>query len=102
MSLGAAILFAIGGVFMSRSQGLSQMMPSLAMYGLFLGGASLQTLAINRADGMALTYVLILGLEAILVMLFGTLILKEGYSVLKLVGIFLITIGVVLLRSGKA
>lgn len=102
MSLGSAIMFAIGGVCMSRSQGLSQMLPSLAMYSLFLGGASLQTMAINRAGAMALTYVLILGLEAILVTLFGTLVLKEGYSVLKLAGVFLITIGVALLRSGDA
>jgi multidrug transporter EmrE-like cation transporter len=102
MSIGAALLFAIGGIFMNRSQGLSQMIPSLVMYGLFFGGASLQTLAINRAGGMALTYVLILGLEAVLVMLFGTVLLKEGYSTLKLVGIFLITIGVALLRSGDA
>jgi multidrug transporter EmrE-like cation transporter len=100
MSIGAALLFAIGGIFMNRSQGLSQMIPSLVMYGLFFGGASLQTLAINRAGGMALTYVLILGLEAVLVMLFGTVLLKEGYSTLKLAGIFLITIGVALLRSG--
>jgi multidrug transporter EmrE-like cation transporter len=99
MSLGAAMLFAVGGLFMAQSQGLSQMTPSLAMYGLFLGGASLQTLAISRAGGMALTYMLILGLEAVLVMLFGTLVLKEGYSTLKLAGVALIAIGVALLRS---
>ncbi|MFM2432017.1 MAG: hypothetical protein RLZZ511_3230 [Cyanobacteriota bacterium] len=102
MSLGAAVLFAIGGLFMDQSQGLSKMMPSLVMYGLFFGGASLQTLAISRADGMALTYILILGLEAMLVMLFGTLVLKEGYSALKLVGVVLIAIGVALLRSSDA
>jgi multidrug transporter EmrE-like cation transporter len=102
MSLAAALLFAIAGLFMVQSQGLSQLMPSLIVYGLFVGGASFQMLATDRANDMALTYVLVLGLEVILVTLFGIFVLKEGYSIAKLVGIFLVAIGVALLRSGSA
>ncbi len=103
MSLAAATLFAIAGLFMVQSRGLSRLIPTLMVYGLFIGGASFQILATDRAKGMmALTYVLVLGLEVILVTLFGIVILKEAYSLRKLVGIGLVTIGIALLRSGSA
>ena len=48
-----------------------------------------------------ITYVLILGLEAVLAVAFGILFFQEGSSPLKLVGITLVIIGVALLRSGS-
>jgi multidrug transporter EmrE-like cation transporter len=98
MSIGAALAFTTGGVFMQLSQGLTRPFPSLMVYLLFAIGASLQTL-LTKQSGMGLTYILVLGLEVLLSSLFACLFFKEGYSALKLFGVFLVTMGVVVLRS---
>jgi small multidrug resistance pump len=101
IAVGAALSFTIGGIFMQMSQGLSQIVPTALIYLCFGLGATLQTLVMHKSGEMGITYVLIVGLEAILAVGFGILFFQEGYSPLKLVGITLITIGVVFLRSGS-
>lgn len=101
LSIAAALSFTIGGVFMQLSEGLSKVLPSLMVYVMFLIGASLQTIA-TRYSGMGLTYILILGMEAVLAVLFSVLLFKEGYSSLKVTGIVLVTVGVVFLRTGNS
>ncbi len=98
LSLGAALSFTIGGIFMEWSDGLSRFWPSLAIYGLFFAGASFQTLAIKNTS-MGATYVLVVGLEAMLAMALSVFILKENHSMLNLGGVVLIIIGVIFLRS---
>jgi multidrug transporter EmrE-like cation transporter len=98
LPIAAAFSFTVGGVFMQFSEGLSRFVPSLMVYVTFLLGASLQTLA-TRHSGMGLTYILVLGLEAVLAVLLSAFLLQEGYSMLKLTGIFLVVMGVVFLRS---
>ena len=52
---------------------------------------------------MGITYILILGLEALIAILLSVLLLKEeSYSFLKLVGILLVVMGVAVLRSKSA
>ena len=65
-------------------------------------GATLQTLAIQKSGDMGITYVLIVGLEAVLAVGCGMIFFQEGSSVLKLAGLTLITIGVAFLRSGNS
>lgn len=100
MAIGAAIAFAIGGVFMKASNGFSQPVPSLLVYVLFLLGASFQILA-TRDAGMGITYILVLGLEAILAVFLSFFLLKEEYSFVKLFGVLLVTTGIALLRSNR-
>jgi multidrug transporter EmrE-like cation transporter len=58
------------------------------------------TIATRVSASMGITYVLILGLETLLAILFSVLLLKEeGYSAVKLAGIFLVVVGVAVLRS---
>ncbi len=83
MAAGAALFFAIGGIFMQLSDGLSNPMPSLLVYLMFAIGASIQTLAMPQST-MGITYIVVLALEAVLAILFGVLFFKEGYSFLKL------------------
>ena len=97
----AALSFTIGGIFMKTSQGLSQIVPTVLIYLCFGLGATLQTLVMQNSGEMGITYVLILGLEAILAVVFGILFFQEGSSPLKLVGIAFVTIGVAFLRSGS-
>jgi len=101
LSIAAALSFTVGGVFMQLSEGLSKALPSLMVYVMFLAGASLQTMA-TRYSGMGLTYILILGMEAVLAVLFSVLLFKEGYSFLNVAGMVLVTVGVVFLQTGNS
>jgi small multidrug resistance pump/quaternary ammonium compound-resistance protein SugE len=94
----AAFAFTVGGVFMKYSQGLSVLLPTIATYGLFLIGTTLQTFLMHGAD-LGITYLLVLGLEAILASLFGICIFHEKLSPTNLSGIFLVVVGVACLRA---
>ena len=94
----AAISFSFGGIFMKLSQGLSQLVPSLLVYLLFIVGATLQTFAMRNSD-LGVTYIVVLGLEAVLTLLFGVLLFKENYTFYRLLGVSLIVAGVTFLRT---
>ncbi len=98
MSLAAAILYTVGGISMKLSDGFSQLLPSLFIYLCFIGGASLQTLVMRKAD-LGVAYILVLGIESISALLFGILIFKENYSLTKLLGVSLIVTGIIFLHS---
>jgi multidrug transporter EmrE-like cation transporter len=100
MSIGAAIGFAVGGVFMKLSASFSQPIYSLLVYIFFAGGATLQTLAIGKAD-LGNTCIAILGLEAVATLVVSFLVFKEQQSLLQLIGFGLIIAGVVILRGNE-
>jgi small multidrug resistance pump len=95
----AALAYTIGGIFMKLSNGLSVPMPTVMVYGCFLTGATLQILLTKGVD-LGISYIFVLGLEAILAALFGICIFQEKLSTPHLTGIFLVVMGVALLRSG--
>lgn len=97
----AAISFTVGGIYMKFAAGLSQLIPSLLVYLCFIVGASLQTLAMQKSS-LSVTYILVLGLESVLALLFGILIFKENYSFLKLFGVSLTVAGIILLRASES
>lgn len=98
MAIAAALSYTIGGIFMKLSAGFSQLVPSLLVYLLFLIGASLQTY-ITHNSHLGITYVLVLGLEAMCAVLFSFFIFKESYTMLTIAGIFLIVLGTAFLRA---
>lgn len=99
----AALCYTIGGVFMQTSEGFTKLLPSLTLYVCFIGGATIQTIATRLSSNMGITYILISGLETLLAISFSVLFLREeGYSPPKLFGIFLVVVGVTLLRSKTA
>jgi multidrug transporter EmrE-like cation transporter len=93
----AALLFAVGGYFMKLSRGLTEALPTAMVFVSFCAGAALQTLAM-RNETMTVTYVIVLGLEAIAAYLLGTVVLHESTSVSKVGGIALIVAGIALLK----
>jgi small multidrug resistance pump len=101
MAIGAALSFTTGGIFMQKSGGLSQLLPTLMVYGCFILGASLQTFAMHKSGSMGITYVLVVGLEAVLAIVFGSVFFQESYTLMKLAGVGLITVGVICLRSAS-
>jgi len=82
---------------MKLSDGLSRPGPTLLVLGLFCFGASLQTVAMRQGE-LSVTYIVVLGLEAITALALGLLFLGEGVTALKVVGISLVALGVVVLR----
>jgi multidrug transporter EmrE-like cation transporter len=71
------------------------------MFGFFSVGAVLQTVAM-RGEQMAITYIVVLGFEAITALLLSMVLLNESASMYKFAGVALIVAGIVLLRTGKA
>lgn len=93
----AAMSFSIGGYFMKSSAGLTNFRPTMLMFAFFIAGASLQTIAMCGRQ-MLVTYIVVLGLEAISAYLLGVFFLKEGSSLTRLIGVALVLAGIVVLR----
>jgi multidrug transporter EmrE-like cation transporter len=93
----AALSFSIGGYFMKSSAGLTHFRPTMLMFALFIAGASFQTIAM-RGQQMLVTYIVVLGLEAISAYSLGVFLLKEGSSLARLAGVALVLAGIVVLR----
>lgn len=93
----AALSFSIGGYFMKSSAGLTQFRPTMLMFTFFIAGASLQTVAM-RGQQMVVTYIVVLGLEAVSAYSLGVIFLKEGSSLARLSGVALVPAGIVVLR----
>ena len=101
MVLISAILFTIGGVFMKLSEGLSQPIPTLLVYIFFIAGASIQTVAMRKAT-LGVTYIVVLGLESILAVLFGVVLFQESLSYINVIGVSFIVAGMGFLQGKKA
>jgi multidrug transporter EmrE-like cation transporter len=98
LSLVAALCFVAGGAFMKLSSGFARLGPSAAALALFLAGAVAQTLAMKHGE-MGVSYVFILGLEAVLAFAIGALLFREAVSAPKLLGVALIIGGFALLHA---
>lgn len=93
----AALVFTAGGYFTKLSEGLTRAAPAATMFALFLAGAALQAIAM-RARPMAVTYVMVLGLEAMAAFALGVFVLGESSSLTRLAGVGLVVAGIVLLE----
>lgn len=93
----AALAFTVGGIFMKLSEGLTKAQPTLVLMALFILGACFQTLAMKRED-LGVTYLVVLGLEAILAFVFGIAVFGESSSAGRVAGVSLVAIGIGLLR----
>jgi multidrug transporter EmrE-like cation transporter len=94
----AAVLYAVGGLFMKQSDGITRVLPSVAFLLLFAAGAALQALGMRRAD-MGPSYILVLGLEAIAAVVLSIVVLNESYSASRLAAIALVVVGIAWLRA---
>jgi len=93
----ASIFYAVGGLFMKLSEGLSRPWPVLAFMLLFVGGATLQALGMRGAD-MGVSFVFVLGVEAIAATALSTLYLHETLSLSRIAAVLLVVAGVAWLR----
>ena len=94
----ASLAYAVGGLFMKQSLGLRRLAPTLAFLGLFISGSTLQALGMKDGE-MGVSYVLVLGMEAVAATLLSVLILRESYSLSRLAATALIVVGIAWLRQ---
>lgn len=93
----AAALYVAGGVFMKHSAGLTRWLPALAMVALFGAGALVQAFAMKQ-EALGSSYVVVLGLEALLAVVAGNFFFAEQVNVRILGGVVLVVGGILLLR----
>ncbi len=96
----AALSFSMGGYFMKLSAGLTRLRPTVLVFLFFALGAGLQTVAM-RDHQMVVTYIVVLGLEAVTAFSLGVFVLNESSSLARLAGVGLVLAGIVVLRTGK-
>jgi quaternary ammonium compound-resistance protein SugE len=94
----AALCFAVGGYFTKLSLGLTARGPTAMMFALFLASSALQAVAM-RNEPMAVTYVIVLGLDAVTALLLSIWLLQETASAIRFGGIALVVAGIILLRG---
>ena len=93
----AAALYVIGGAFMKYSKGLTKLFPALALVGCFAAGALLQAWTMKQ-EALGPSYVVVLGLEALLAVLAGKVVFGEPFSAQLFGGVILVVAGITLLR----
>jgi multidrug transporter EmrE-like cation transporter len=98
MVIAAATSFSLGGAVMKFADGLRNPQPSMIVFILFVFGAALQIVAMRDTE-LSITYLVVLGLEAVISFSFGILVFKETASLLKVVGALIVVLGIVVLRS---
>ncbi len=95
----AACAFSAGGYCMKLSAGFTRLTPSVMIFVLFGLGAALQTMAM-RDEPMSVTYIAVLGLDAVTAYAIGAVVFQEHSSLAKLSGVVLVVAGIALLRLG--
>lgn len=93
----AAALYVIGGVFMKHSAGLTRWFPVVGLVVVFATGALVQALAMKQ-EALGSSYVVVLGLEALLAVLAGYFLFAEQLNARIVSGVALVVAGILLLR----
>ena len=93
----AAALYVIGGTLMKYSRGLTRLLPTMALVAVFSAGALIQAKAM-RHEALGPSYVVVLGLEALLAVVAGYLFFAEQVTAKTLSGVVLVLLGILLLR----
>ncbi|HZY07937.1 MAG TPA: SMR family transporter [Ilumatobacteraceae bacterium] len=94
-----SVAFSIGGAFMRLSEGFTRLWPSVIVATCFVVGAGFLAKAVNRG-GLSTTYVIGLGLEALISVGIGLALLGERLTVSQTAGVAIILVGLATLKHG--
>ena len=94
-----SVAFSIGGAFMRLSEGFTRLWPSVIVATCFVVGAAFLAKAVNRG-GLSTTYVIGLGLEALISVGIGLALLGERLTGAQTAGIAIILVGLATLKNG--
>ncbi len=93
----SAVMYAVGGYFMKASDGATAPRATAAFLVLFLVGAVAQARGMRAAD-LSTAYVLVLGIEALVAVILGSVLLHEALTLARVGAIALVVIGIGWLR----
>jgi multidrug transporter EmrE-like cation transporter len=94
----ASLAYALGGLFMKQSAGLTHAGPTAAFLLLFAGGSVVQALGMRQGD-LGPAYIFVLGVEAVITAILSALYLRESYSASRLAAISVVIAGILWLRQ---
>lgn len=94
-----SLAFSIGGAFMGISNGFTRFWPSAAIAVCFVIGAVFLARAVNRG-GLSTTFVVGLGIEAVLSVGIGLALLGERLTAVQTAGIAIILVGLITMNHG--
>ena len=94
-----SLAFSIGGAFMRESDGFTRLWPSVIIAACFVIGAAFLARAVNRG-GLSTTFVIGLGIEAVISVGIGLALLGERLTVAQTAGIAIILVGLATLKHG--
>lgn len=90
----AILLEVAGTTAMKLSEGFTRLVPSIALFVLYLGSFGLLTLALKQIP-VTIAYAVWSGVGSVLIVLIGVMIFKETMSPIKIGSIALIIVGVI-------
>lgn len=96
----SVILEVVGTVLLKFSNGLTKILPTIAMGFCYVGAIWLMGLVTKKIE-MGTTYAIWAGTGTALTALMGIFLFTESYSNIKIIGIICIVIGVVLLNLAQ-
>jgi multidrug transporter EmrE-like cation transporter len=94
-----SLAFSVGGAFMGVSDGFTKFWPSLVVASCFVFGSVFLARAVNRG-GLSTTFVVGLGIEAVISVGIGLALLGEHLTASQTAGIAIILVGLATLKHG--
>ena len=94
-----SVAFSIGAAFMGVTDGFTRLWPSIVVAACFVAGAGFLARAVHTG-GLSTTYVVGLGIEAVLTVGIGLAVLGERLTAAQIVGVAIILVGLVTLKHG--
>ena len=98
-SLTAAACFTGGGLLTKPAAGLSRLVPTMAMFGLFVAGAALLAMAVQRDGEVGPAYLVVVGLETVLAFALGIALYGEQLTMPRVAAVALVMGGTAMLTS---
>lgn len=93
----ASLAYAVGGLFMKQSAGATRGLPTLAFVLLFVAGSVLQAVAMRKSD-MGVSYVFVLGVEAVAAVALSAVVLREPWTASRVAAVIVVLAGIAWLR----
>lgn len=99
LSIVAALFFALGGMLMKPSEGLTRLWPSVGVFALFAVGAALNIVLVRLGDDVGPAYLAVAGAETVVALFLAWLFYGERVGSMRLGAALLISVGVVVLAA---
>jgi multidrug transporter EmrE-like cation transporter len=94
-----SLAFSVGAAFMGHSAGFTRLWPSVIVAACFVIGSGFLARAVRRG-GLSTTYVIALGVEAVITVGIGLALLGERLNGAQVAGIAIVLVGLVTLKHG--